>query len=413
MNILIYHMRYHPDATGTAPLVTQLAEDLARKGEHVEVVTSLPHYGRKDVHPDFRDHRGLFHVAENNRVKVWRTPVYVPPNPRVFHRALNYLSYTLFSLLAGIRAQKADVVLAINPPITTTFSAWVVALFHRAPLIVGIQDVWPDCVIRVGQLRNRLLIIFSKWLERLQYWIVQKVIVLSREMKANLQRKQVPPEKIVIIPNWADPDVVTPRSKENGFRRTHGLIDRFVVLFSGNHGYIAALEKVVDAAKLLEHRKDVVFVFAGDGNVKADLIAQAKDANLDNVQFLPTQPEEDWLNMLASADLGLVTLRGDLGELNVPSKVYTLMSAARPILAAVPVDSDVASLVKGARCGIVVSPENPRALADAVLQSVETQPNKLEKMGERGRQHLIQYYARADQVDRYHHLLQEVGLQTG
>ena len=410
MNILIFHMRYHPDATGTAPLVTQLAEDLAAAGERVEVVASLPHYGRKDVHPDFRGHRGLFHVAEDNGVKVWRTPVYVPPNPKIFHRALNYLSYTLLSVLAGIRAQKADVVLAINPPITTTFSAWIVALLHRAPLIVGIQDVWPDCVIRVGQLRNRLLIVFSKGLERLQYRIAQNVVVLSKEMKVNLQRKQVSSRKIVIIPNWADPESVTPRPKENSFREKQGLKDRFIVLFSGNHGFIAALEKVLEAAKLLQDRREVVFVFAGDGNVKACLIAQAKGDKLGNVRFLPTQPEESWLNMLASADLGLVTLRSDLGELNVPSKVYTLMAAARPILAAVPADSEVASLVEDAGCGIVVPPENPKALADAILQSIEMPQNQLEQMGKRGRRYLIQHYSRSEQVRRYHCLLQEVAL---
>ena len=183
-------MRFHPDPTGTAPLVSQLATDLVKKGDEVDVITSLPHYGRRDIHPDFRERRKLFHVSEYHGVHVWRTPVYIPPKPSIFHRALNYLSYTFFAVVAGLRADKPDIILAINPPITAIFSAWLTSFFYQSPLVVGIQDIWPDCVILVGQLKNRFLIKFSKWLELLQYRVSQKVIVLSEEMKRNLVEKK-------------------------------------------------------------------------------------------------------------------------------------------------------------------------------------------------------------------------------
>lgn len=403
-------MRYHPDATGTAPLVTQLAEDLAAAGERVEVVASLPHYGRKDVHPDFRGHRGLFHVAEDNGVKVWRTPVYVPPAPRVFHRALNYLSYTLLSLLAGVQAQKADVVLAINPPITTTFSAWLAALFHQAPLVVGIQDIWPDCVILVGQLKNRILIKLSYWMEKLQYRIAKRVIVLSRSMAENLLKKGVSEKKIAVIPNWADPDKVKPIPQTNSFRERYNLESQFIVLFAGNHGFNAALEKVLATAKLLSAHSEIVFLFVGEGNVKDELIFQAETEELGNVRFLPTQPEHVFPQMLAAADIGLVPLRGNLGDLNVPSKVYTLMAAARPVIASVPDDSEVATLVRKARCGFVIPPEDPQALAEAILDSM-AESNHWDHKGKKGRQYLLSHFSRKTQVGNYHRLLQEVGLE--
>lgn len=407
MKILLFHMRFHPDPTGTAPLVSQLAEDLAAAGNQVDVVASLPHYGRSDVHPDYRDHRGLFHISEYRGARIWRTPVYVPPSPRIFHRALNYLSYTFLSVVAGFRVGKVDIVLAINPPITTTFSAWLIALVRRIPLVVGIQDIWPDCVILVGQLKNQILVRISRWMERLQYRIACKIVVLSQGMKENLVAKQVPEQKIISISNWADSDALMPLPKENSFSREYNLEDRNVVLFAGNHGFNAALESVVDAAELIQHISDAEFLLVGEGNVKNQLFRQAKNAQLSNVRFLSTQPEGKYPEVLAAADIGLVTLRKNLGALSLPSKVYTLMAAARPILAAVPSNSGIRSLVEDADCGICVPPEDPRALADAV-QTLLDQKDKLAQMGRNGRAYLEQHFTRRIQTDQYHKLLNDL-----
>ena len=129
---------------------------------------------------------------------------------------------------------------------------------------------------------------------------------------------------------------------------------------------------------------------------------------LKNVRFLPTQPESVLPEMLAAADLGLVSLRDSLGELNVPSKVYALMAAARPILAAVPENSEIASLVATANCGIVVSPENPSALSEAVIRAIDGKYGKLEAMGKNGREYLEQRITRESQIDHYHDVLREL-----
>ena len=407
MKILIFHMRFHPDAMGSAPMVSQLTEDLSAAGEQVSVIASLPHYGRRDVHPDYRDRQGLFHLSKHQGANIWRTPVYLPPRPTIFHRALNYLSYTFMSVIAGFRAGKADIVLAVNPPITTIFSAYLIALVRRVPLVVGIQDIWPDCVIQVGQLKNKYLIRISYWMERIQHRIASKVVVLSRGMKENLITKKVPEHKIVVIANWADPKKVKPLPGKNDFLRDNSLEDRFVILFAGNHGYNAALEVVLSAAEMLRSRPEVVFLFAGEGNVKADLQQQAHDHGLKNVIFVPTQLNNDYLEMLATAHIGLVTLRKALGGLSVPSKVYSLMAAARPILAAVPKNSGIESLVEDSGCGFCVAPEDPRALADAV-ESLLNRKEELIQMGRYGRDYLEQHVARHTQTGQYHQLLHEL-----
>ena len=393
-------MRYFPDITGTAPLVTQLAQDLVVHGSKVSIITSLPHYGRVSVHPEYLDFEGLFRRSEELGVNIIRTRVYVPQGTGFMQRVWNYVTYNFLSVIAGIKADRADVVLAVNPPLTTTFAAWIVSLFHRAPLIVGIQDVWPDCIIQVNKLKSRILIVFSRILEKIQYRIAKKIIVLSPGMQSNLERKGVDPGKIEIIANWADTDLVKPLPRDNDFTHNHELRDKFVVLFAGNHGYIAALDKIIMSAEILQETSEILFLFVGEGSVKGELIRYAEEKGLENVRFLSTQPEQQWLEMLAAADLALVSLRADLAELNVPSKVYTLMSAARPILASVPEDSEVASLVLSAKSGIICTPEDPDALANSILE-MKNSPDLLDEYGRNGRSYLLETSNRNLQTKKY------------
>jgi len=398
-------MRYEPDPTGTAPLVTELAQDLVLSGLDVVVVTSLPHYGRTDIHPGYLERKGYFHHSIEQGVKIIRTPVYVPRHPGLIQRAFNYLSYNFNSILAGFRVTDVDLVLAINPPITTTFSAWVLSLFHRAPFIVSIQDVWPDCVIKVGQIKNRMIIAVSKLLEKFQYYIALKVVVLSDGMKKNLINKGVRKDKIEIIPNWADPENVFPLPKINEFYRDQKLQGKFVVLFAGNHGYIAALESIIEAADLLREQEEIQFLFVGEGSVKQKLIDLVNKKELFNVKFLSTLPQNSWLEMLAAVDLGLVTLRKELAELNVPSKVYTFMAAGCPILASVPETSEIKNIIQEANCGFVSPPEDPAILADAIMAKLHN-TDDLRKLGMNGRTYLINNLHRNGQTSKYSQLIQ-------
>ena len=405
MKILIVHMRYHPDITGTAPLITQLAQDLVKSGSEVTVIASLPHYGRTTIHPDYQEYDGYFHKSEEMGVKIFRTPVFLPRKSSTFSRAWNYLSYNFLSIIAGLKISRVDVILAINPPITTTFSAWLLSVFHRAPLVVGIQDVWPDCLIQVNKLRNKVLILFSRILEKIQYQIAKKIIVLSPGMRANLERKGVKPRKIEVIANWADTENVKPRPKVNDFSISYTLEAFFVVLFAGNHGYIADLENVIAAADLLKNVPEILFLLAGEGSVKNELIQQAEDMGLNNIRFLSTQPEQEWLEMLAAADLTLVSLRSDLAGLNVPSKVYTLMSAGRPILASVPEESEVAALVLNAKSGIICKPDDPKDMAKKILD-IRNQTELLNEYGRNGRKFMLEKFNRRLQTARYLSILE-------
>ena len=395
-------MHFHPAATGTGLVVTQLAQDLAELGDDVTVITSMPHYGKRELPSEYR-HR-LLHRSDFNGVRLWRTFVYVPPNPRVFHRAINYLTYTLMSVLAGIASGRQDVLLAINPPITVGLSGWVVARLKRTPMVFNLQDVWPESVVAVNQLRNPWAIRTSEYLERLIYRASDKVTVLSDGMRRNLLDKGVDEGKLAIIPNWADVEGIQPVAKDNSFRRTHNPDGHFTAMFAGNIGYIAVLDTVLEAAEILREDGRFTFLIVGEGNDKVRLIEKADALGLANVRFLPTQPREILSEMLGAADASLVTLKEGLGGTNVPSKSYSIMASARPIVASVPEDSEVARMVKEGECGVWVPPENPQALA-SVLREIAAQPDLLRQYGDNGRRYVVENFSRETLTRRYHDLL--------
>jgi colanic acid biosynthesis glycosyl transferase WcaI len=405
MRIMILHMRFHPDLTGTGPLVSDLASDLVELGNEVTVISSMPHYGRHEIPPEYRGK--LLHRSEFKGVDLWRTFVYVPKSPNGVQRALNYLSYTIMSIVAGLLAEKPDVILCVNPPITVGFSGWLLSLVRRAPMVFNVQDVWPDCLVIIDQLRSPLLIRIFKHLEKFIYRVSSRVTVLSEGMKENLMRKGVPAEKTVVIPNWSDVETIRPVERDNSFRAAHGLNGEFVVMFAGNLGFIAMLDKVLEAAKLLEDDPHIQFLIVGEGNAKPGLVNRAGELGLKNVRFLPTQPKEVLPEMLGAADLSLVTLNRRLGQLNVPSKTYSIMASARPVLASVPENSEIARLVKVAGCGEGVPPEDAQALAQAIRR-LSSQQEKLLVYGANGRRYVEECLTRRRLTAQYHNLIQQV-----
>ena len=161
----------------------------------------------------------------------------------------------------------------------------------------------------------------------------------------------------------------------------------------------------------MKDRSDIQFLIVGEGNAKAALVKKADDLALPNVRFLPTQPPAVLPEMLAAADVSLVTLDHRLGQLNVPSKTYNIMASGRPVLASVPADSEIARLVKEADCGITVPPEDPPALADAIIR-MQSDPNELDRLGKNGREYVVANYAKDKVIRQYRELLHEVGRQS-
>ena len=405
MRVLILHMRYWPEATGTGPLVTELAEDLAAAGEDVVVVTSVPHYGLPEIPAEFRG--GLIHRALKSGVTVYRTLAPVAHVGSALGRGLDYAAYTVLASLAAISLGPVDIILCVAPPVTVGFSGWVVGFLRKCPTVFNAQDIWPDGLISMGRIHNQVLIAVLRRLEQLVYRTSNRITVVSEGMRKNVLSKGVAAGRVQVIPNWVDTERIHPVEGPNPFRNELALGESFVVLFAGNVGYAAGLESVLAAAGLLRGEPRICFLIVGEGSAKADLLRAAEREGLTNVRFLPTQPSGILSNVLGAGDVGLVPLREGMGAVSVPSKAYAIMAGGRPILAAVPTDSEIRELVAEAKCGVCVPAEEPQALAEAVLR-LAGEPDRLKEYGRNARSYVVERYSRAIMTSRYRKLLGEV-----
>lgn len=406
MRILLLTLYFEPDISANAGIVTRLAEELAALGHTVNVVTAFPHYANSRLEPPYRGK--VIERSQHGPIRVLRTYVYVRPNKQsLVSRMLNYASFNCLATLAGMLLPAPDVILAPSPPLTIGLTAWALGALKRAPFVYNVQDIYPDVAIRLGVLRNPGAIRAFRRLEDFVYRKATAVSVLSEGFRENLLAKGVPPAKVHVIPNFVDSDWVHPLPRENPFSRREGLCDRFVALYAGNIGLSQGLETLLDACHQLRDLPDFLALIVGNGAARPSLEARAREMALSNVRFLPFQPKEEVARMYASADVSLVLLRKGLGAESVPSKVYTIMASARPVLAAVDAGSETDRLIREAQCGVVVPPEDASALAQAIRQ-LRVHAQARADMGRRGREHVVAYYSPQAVAQQYERLLNEV-----
>ena len=245
-------------------------------------------------------------------------------------------------------------------------TGWFAALARRAPLVLNVQDVFPDVAVELGLLRGRTVISAASALERWSYARCAAVTVLSADMRANLAAKMRRPQRLRVIPNFVDVEVVQPGPTENSYRAEYGLSGKTVVMYAGNVGMSQSLDLLVHAARSTRDRDDVVYVINGGGSTLPDLESEA--AGLTNLRFVPMQPSERLPELLAAADLHVVPLKAGLARSSVPSKTYSIMAAGRPLVASVDEGSEVQRVIEVAGAGIAVPPDDADAFTAAVVK---------------------------------------------
>jgi colanic acid biosynthesis glycosyl transferase WcaI len=383
---------YAPEDVSAAVLVRELADDVARRGYHVTVVTPAPSYPRGRVLDGYRNR--WFSVERIGEVRVVRTWSFISPSRSNVARLLHQGTWSATALLGALLAGRPDVLVCYSPPLPLGLSAWALARAWGVPWVLQLEDLHPDAVIAAGLLRNRLAIAGLRGLERFLYRGATHVSVIAETFRSALLECGVPPEKLSVIPVWADPERVPPLPRENAFREAHGLSGKFVVLYSGNLGHTSCLEQVLEAASLLRDEPRLRLVIVGEGVKRPALLAAARARGLGGVLFLEYQPREAFAEMLAAADVGLVTLQPAAARSSLPSKTFNVMSSARPLLVVAPPDCELARLVERVGCGVIAPPGPAPAIAEALRRLLAMSEAEREAMGWRGRDELLARYSR-------------------
>ncbi len=410
-NILILSLVFPPDSVSTAQIMGDLAADLQAGGHAVTVLTTSPHYNHDpeaEARQPLAPYWGpLLRRSDYHGIAVYHT-LMPQKGKNLVLRLSAWLGFHFLSTVAGLTViPKPDVIIVPSPPLTIGLSAWILGVFHRAQFIYNVQEIYPDIAIRLGALRDRRLIRFLSWLERFVYKKARKVTVIAPRMRERLLEKGVPGDKVTVVPNFVDIGDLQPLPKDNPFSRTHGVNDKFVISYAGNLGPAQGLDTFVDAARLLQDQTGIHFMIIGDGILRETLQRRVAELALHNLTFLPHQPYSLVPQIYATSDLNLVPQAAETGFDAVPSKVYRIMACARPVLAITDPSSDLGQLVLGARCGTVVKPGAPDALSETIREAF-CEPERLQQMGEAGRHHVVENYARGVVIDRYLALIQEV-----
>jgi colanic acid biosynthesis glycosyl transferase WcaI len=407
MHITFLNRSYWPDQAATGQLLADLAEDLVRDYDcQVSVVAGLPLHKRQE---QTMSHRRWSPVRResHNGVTIFRA-VGTTLRPRRFvARATNYVSYFLSSALAGLRVPQPDIVVSLTDPPIIGLAALLMARRAGAKFVFLCQDIFPEVAVLLEDFHNETV---NHSLQRINQFLVRKadrVIALGDTMKERLVTgKGADPQKVTVIHNWADCSAIVPGSKRNNFATTHGLSDAFVVMHSGNIGLSQGLDTLIDAAELLRPHQDLIIAIVGDGNKREALERHVRERQLTNVRFFPYQPKELLHESFAAADVFIVSLMRGLAGYIVPSKLYGILAAGRPYVAAVEEACEVAAITKAYDCGVVTEPGNARDLANKILLLYQ-QRELTKRLGNNAR-HAGLMFDRPRQVRAYYNLFQEL-----
>ncbi|MBK6969216.1 MAG: glycosyltransferase family 4 protein [Candidatus Microthrix sp.] len=406
MKLLVIAPHFAPDVAPTGEVITSIVDGLVDRGHSVHVITALPWY---------RGHRvedGWGGKLVRTEATEWGAISRLHPFPteksNIPARALAFGGFTALVTLRSLAIRhRPDAVLAMSPPLPLGFPGALVGAVRRIPFVFNIQDVFPDVAVEIGAITNPTVIKVASLAERFLYRRADAVTVLSEDLRRNVADKLGPggDGKVEVIPNFVDTQRVQPSSTDVAYRREFGLGDRTVVTYAGNVGLSQPVELLVEVARRMVERRDVVFVVNGGGSSLESV--QRAAAGLDNVVFVPMQPRERLSEVLAAADIHTILLRHGLARSSVPSKMYSILAAGRPVVASVDPDTEVTRVLDQAGAGVSVAPGAVDELHQAIVGLVDD-PARRATMGASGRSWVERWLSPAAVAEAYEELFERL-----
>lgn len=383
MRITVICPHFAPDVAPTGEVITRIVTELAGRGHELHVITALPWYRHHAVEPGWDGQLARHEIVPWGRIT--RLHPFPTDKANLPARAAAFGVFTVAVALEGLLNRfDPDVVLAMSPPLTLGLAGTLAARRNRVPCVFNIQDVFPDVAVELGRLTQPQVIAAASWLERLSYRLADTVTVLSDDLADNVRRKIGGATPVEVIPNFVDTEWIRPGDADNPYRQEHGLVGKRVVMYAGNVGFSQSLDLVLEAARRLRHLEDVAFVINGSGVAVESLAAEISAEGLDNVRLVGLQPKWRLPEVLAAADVHVVPLRTGLAKASVPSKLYSILAAGRPVVASVDAGTEVARTLEAAGAGLAVEPDDADLFVPA-LEALLSDPSRAAAMGASGR----------------------------
>ncbi|MHB9131975.1 MAG: glycosyltransferase family 4 protein [Armatimonadota bacterium] len=397
MKLCLVTEYFNPDGAGGTPsTLPSLARELLRQCPDlsIDIVTSRNIYRGENVRlPAYQDWEGM---------RVFRLRVPRSNQPSTGARLAAGMVFSLAAAARICTLPRYDLLLVGTNPPPAPMAAGFVRRLRKTPYVYLIHDLFPDVAIALHALQAEHPAA-QLGARRQHNWLhnAARVVVLGRCMRDYLVRKyQVPAERIDVIPNWADPDEIRPLPHDTAFRRAHGLTG-FILLYAGNFGQYQDFDTLLNTAKHLQaSSQQITVVLVGDGARKTELAQRITTDALTNVRIFPFVSKAEFADLLASADVSLVTLEPGAEAVGVPSKLYTILASGRPVIATVASGSEVAMVLDEANCGLRVDPGDAPAMTEAILRLAADRA-LTERMGQNARAVLESQFTLTAAVTRF------------
>lgn len=404
MRICIITEYFYPDNAGGTPMVLS---NLARylKDQHpdlqIDVITSRNLYrGESAGLP-------LYEVWDGIKIFRLRTPKSNRPSTALRLAAGLVFTTAVFRKLN--RRPRYDLLFIVTNPPTLPLAVQAFSKLRKTPYVYLIHDLYPDLAtaLHILEPSSRIAKVFQRC-QRSWLHAAAVTVVIGRCMRDYLIKQYgLPAEQVQVITNWSDPDQIKPLDKHTNFRMEHNL-QGTLVLYAGNFGQYQNFDNILEAARQLrDTHPDLTFAFIGEGARREYIAERVATENLTNVKLFSFVPAAEFADLLASADISLVTLEPGAEGLGVPSKFYNILASGRPTVAIVAPDSEVARTLTESACGVTVAQNNPHELAQT-LAELAAAPDKLEVMGRNARRALEEKYTLQQIADQFYATFEKV-----
>jgi glycosyltransferase involved in cell wall biosynthesis len=400
--VWVFSELYHPEQTSTGYFLTRIAEGLADEFD-VHAVCSQPTYSSRGLVAPYRE--------ERNGVRIERCRSTRLNKDVVVFRIVNVATFTMEVFTKAIaKLRRNDLVLVVTNPPVLPYVVRMAAAVRGARVVLLVHDVFPDALVAAGIARRESLLVRA-WstMSRRLYRSMDRIVVLGRDMRSLVERRLPARDKrIRIIPNWGDTDAVRPSAAEGArIRDRLGLKGRFIIQFMGNMGRTHGIEALVETAWALRDEPDIHFLLMGWGARRSWLEAEVDRRGLRNVTVLPGCSPEELSAFLNAADLGVIPFLPGMEGISVPSRMYNLMAAGKPILAVADAGSELAIVIQEERIGWVVPASQPARLADTIRSALRD-AEELAAMGRRARLAAERKYSLQQVAESYRELFAEL-----
>lgn len=403
---ILYLSQYFPPEMGApSARVYEISRRWVAQGARVTVLTGFPNHPTGIIPEAYRGYRYL--EEEKDGIKVIRTYVMAAANQGFFKRILCYMSFMFSSIIQGTRrVGKQDLIIATSPQFFVGIAGYIISRLKKIPFVFEVRDLWPESIVQLGLIKNRLLIRSLEWIEMKLYKKSVHVVGVADSTVKVLTDRGVSGEKISIIKNGVDLKLFRSNGNQQEYKKRENLQDKFIVSYIGTHGLSHALDTVLQTAQLMREQENIVFLLVGEGAEKKNLMRQAEKLNLRNVLFYDQIGKNALPGFYEMSDVVLVTLKSlPLFKKVIPSKIFEIMGMSRPIL--ISVDGEARALVEKAGAGIYAEPENAHKLQETIT-GLMADHEKRRKMGQNGRHFVEQYFDRNKLADAYLDLLKKL-----